>query len=102
MPDYDGTGPKGSGPFTGGGRGYCVLQLPSPGSGGVATGYAGIQGKPVQVAYAPVSQVSAPSYASSPLPSYRWDSFRGGWHHGGRRGRGRLQRRLLQVENPAP
>ena len=24
MPGFDGTGPRGQGPFTGGGRGYCV------------------------------------------------------------------------------
>jgi len=24
MPNFDGTGPRGQGPFTGGGRGYCV------------------------------------------------------------------------------
>ena len=25
MPGYDGTGPRGEGPMTGGARGYCVL-----------------------------------------------------------------------------
>jgi len=25
MPGYDGTGPRGEGPMTGGGRGYCVV-----------------------------------------------------------------------------
>ena len=27
MPGYDGTGPRGRGPMTGAGRGYCVLEL---------------------------------------------------------------------------
>ena len=27
MPGFDGTGPRGMGPMTGGGRGYCVIQL---------------------------------------------------------------------------
>jgi len=27
MPGLDGTGPRGMGPMTGGGRGYCVLPL---------------------------------------------------------------------------
>ena len=27
MPGFDGTGPRGSGPMTGGGRGYCVTPL---------------------------------------------------------------------------
>ena len=43
MPKFDGTGPRGQGPMTGGGRGYCVMRLPSR-PGGVATGYAGLTG----------------------------------------------------------
>ncbi len=27
MPKFDGTGPKGKGPMTGGGGGYCVIPL---------------------------------------------------------------------------
>jgi len=27
MPRFDGTGPRGMGPMTGGGRGYCALPL---------------------------------------------------------------------------
>jgi len=27
MPGFDGTGPRGTGPMTGGGRGYCVLPV---------------------------------------------------------------------------
>jgi len=49
MPGFDGTGPRGSGPFTGGGRGYCALRLPNPESGETVSGYAGIQGMPVSV-----------------------------------------------------
>ena len=30
MPNYDGTGPQGKGPMTGGGRGYCVLSIETP------------------------------------------------------------------------
>ena len=30
MPRFDGTGPMGQGPMTGGGRGYCVVALSSP------------------------------------------------------------------------
>jgi hypothetical protein len=29
MPGFDGTGPGGMGPFTGGGRGFCVVQAPA-------------------------------------------------------------------------
>ena len=28
MPGFDGTGPRGMGPMTGGGRGFCALPLP--------------------------------------------------------------------------
>ncbi|MBN1376391.1 MAG: DUF5320 domain-containing protein [Dehalococcoidia bacterium] len=33
MPGFDGTGPRGQGPMTGGGRGFCTLP---PGSAGAA------------------------------------------------------------------
>ena len=30
MPGFDGTGPRGMGPMTGGGRGYCAVPLATP------------------------------------------------------------------------
>jgi hypothetical protein len=30
MPGFNGTGPRGMGPMTGGGRGYCVVPLSVP------------------------------------------------------------------------
>lgn len=33
MPGFDGTGPKGNGPFTGRGMGYCAIKLDSENSG---------------------------------------------------------------------
>ena len=30
MPNFDGTGPRGKGPMTGCGRGYCVLPVSTP------------------------------------------------------------------------
>jgi len=38
MPGFDGTGPRGMGPMTGGGRGFCAVPLPVnwPISGGRA------------------------------------------------------------------
>ena len=30
MPGFDGTGPRGMGPMTGGSRGYCVVPLSTP------------------------------------------------------------------------
>ena len=41
MPGYDGTGPRGRGPMTGGGRGFCVV----PGSPAVRGGFYGRGGR---------------------------------------------------------
>lgn len=49
MPNFDGTGPKGEGPMTGRGEGYCALVLPLPKEGGTFYGYAGVQGTPVRL-----------------------------------------------------
>jgi hypothetical protein len=47
MPRFDGTGPRGQGPMTGRGEGYCALVLPSSDEEGAPYGYAGLQGTPV-------------------------------------------------------
>ena len=47
MPGFDGTGPRGQGPMTGRGEGYCALVLASPGEESAPYGYAGLQGTPV-------------------------------------------------------
>ena len=48
MPGYDGTGPQGRGPMTGGGGGFCLLKLPrSPDE--ALTGFAGRAGYPVRI-----------------------------------------------------
>jgi hypothetical protein len=47
MPAFDGTGPKGQGPLTGRGGGYCAIRLPTPRSGRVPSGYAGRAQLPV-------------------------------------------------------
>jgi len=46
MPGFDGTGPRGMGPMTGGGRGMCVVNL-SAGSHDAVVGLAGNTGWPV-------------------------------------------------------
>jgi hypothetical protein len=46
MPGYDGTGPRGRGPMTGRGGGFCILRI-SEASGEPVTGFAGISGRPV-------------------------------------------------------
>lgn len=51
MPGYDGTGPAGLGPFTGGGRGYCAVTLPDERKpGALPFGFVGRQGTPVALA----------------------------------------------------
>ncbi len=44
MPRFDGTGPTGGGPMTGGGRGYCSVQVPDE-PGQAPVGYAGLRGR---------------------------------------------------------
>lgn len=48
MPGQDGTGPKGEGPITGCGRGFCILKVDSQ-EPEMANGFAGLAGKPVTV-----------------------------------------------------
>ena len=47
MPRFDGTGPRGQGPMTGRGEGYCAMRIPD--SGEAPYGYAGQQGTPVRL-----------------------------------------------------
>ena len=49
MPVFDGTGPKGQGPLTGRGEGYCAIRLPNPRSRQVPSGYAGRAQAPVHL-----------------------------------------------------
>jgi len=44
VPRYDGTGPRGQGPLTGRGMGFCIVQTSTNGLPGLK-GFAGIQGK---------------------------------------------------------
>jgi len=48
MPAFDGTGPRGLGPMTGRGEGYCAVAFPPPGTGRAPYGYAGVAGAPVR------------------------------------------------------
>jgi len=75
MPRFDGTGPSGEGPMTGGARGYCAVRMPNdPNS--PPTGYAGIAGRPL-------SRLSALGQRLG--LGLRWMRGRGG--RGGGRGR---------------
>jgi len=87
VPGFDGTGPRGMGPMTGGGRGFCVLPL-------------GRIGPPTPATMSPMARTPWPrwnawSYLGSFMrfPYFGMGSFRGrggfgrGRAGGGRRGR---------------
>ena len=80
MPGFDGTGPRGMGPFSGGGRGYCALVLPPPGKGQAPYGYAGVQGTPVRY-----EAPSAAMWPPPPTPAWCGCGRRHGWGQQGRR-----------------
>jgi hypothetical protein len=91
MPAFDGTGPRGLGPMTGRGEGYCAIALPSPGTGRAPYGYAGLAGTPVQPALADSQGMGYP-YARPSVPAAPFALFsalRLGRGLGRRRGRGR-------------
>ena len=48
MPRYNGTGPRGEGPLTGRGDGYCAVKLAEPGE--QPRGIVGLEGRPVNPA----------------------------------------------------
>jgi len=56
MPAFDGTGPRGQGPMTGRGEGYCAVALPQRGQ--VPYGYAGLQGTPVPTGGVPLARLA--------------------------------------------
>jgi hypothetical protein len=86
MPGYDGTGPRGQGPMSGRGEGYCALVLPSPEEGSVPYGYAGLQGAPVRLkAPAPRLSVWRRAVGRFPMAMRRRRTF--GRGRGRRRGR---------------
>ena len=70
MPGFDGTGPLGQGPLTGGGRGYCVLPIGSEGS--IPTMYNRVQGYP-----ASLYNSYGPNYMRYGLHSYNYPWYTG-------------------------
>jgi len=86
MPRFDGTGPRGQGPMTGRGEGYCVLTLPPDEQ--APFGYAGRQGRPVRLGRAPAPMGAGARFSNWPLNPFRraGRAFRRG--RGGGRGRG--------------
>jgi len=69
MPRYDGTGPRGAGPMTGRGEGYCVLELSD--SGTPARGYAGLANNPVRATVPAVTPARSPSVITRRQPGFR-------------------------------
>ena len=81
MPRFDGTGPRGQGPMTGRGEGYCAVKIPE--SGEAPYGYAGLQGTPVSLG----ALVSRPAPGAR-LTRWLRPAVRRGRAFGRRRGRG--------------
>ncbi|MCE5329537.1 DUF5320 domain-containing protein [bacterium] len=71
MPGRDGTGPLGQGPFTGGGRGFCVTPLNN--STRILYGADGLQNYPVNIPYSS-SQVNN-SFINPLYPYYPYQSI---------------------------
>ncbi len=92
MPAFDGTGPRGLGPMTGRGEGYCALVLPSPGITSVPYGYAGLSEVPVRSGYPYEYEAqSLPVTPYPPLGGWPRSGMWFGWGFG--RGRGRARGR---------
>lgn len=89
MPGFDGTGPAGMGPMTGGGRGWCLYPAGYNPYSPLYAGY-GPYPAPTPYAYGPYAPgVGMPAWGYGMRP--RW-GLRGFWGRGigwGGRGRGR-------------
>jgi hypothetical protein len=80
MPGFDGTGPRGLGPMTGRGEGYCALAIDSEGEEPTVRGYTGLHGYPMtaaaaRVALAALNRLCPPLYeriAPVVLDPNRW------------------------------
>ena len=94
MPGFDGTGPRGMGPMTGRGEGYCACTLPSSGTGKPVYGYVGLAGMPQVIGdyrRIPLAKNSADSVGGMSVPFAR--SPRLGLRRGFGRGMGRRRGR---------
>lgn len=87
MPGFDGTGPRGEGPLTGRGEGYCAVQLPDSTVGQPAIGFAGLAGIAVRAHY-PVASLMPVRRPLSGLHPRSWLGRRG-------QGAGRRRNRRL-------
>jgi len=87
MPGFDGTGPRGLGPMTGGSRGYCAIAFRPATPTQTPYGYVGLQGTPVRFA-AQAMPMRWPMFCRR----YAFAAMRRGWPRGGFRGTSRLRR----------
>jgi len=88
MPGFDGTGPRGQGPMTGRGEGYCAMELPV--SGQAPYGYAGLQGVPVRLGMSAAPPTRGGLFARWLRPAMRRGrAFGRGRGRGAGRGQGR-------------
>ena len=86
MPGFDGTGPRGQGPITGRGEGYCSVKIPD--SARVPYGYAGLQGTPLRRDALSIPLAFGARFAQWLFPSLRSvRMFKRGRGAGRRRGR---------------
>ena len=88
MPGFDGTGPRGQGPLTGCGEGYCAVRLPDE-PGQPAYGYAGLQGTPVQMGSPVVRPAFGARFARWLRPVWPGRTLGLGRGRGRQHGRGR-------------
>ncbi|MBN2345252.1 MAG: DUF5320 domain-containing protein [Candidatus Aminicenantes bacterium] len=58
MPGFDGTGPRGKGPMSGKGGGFCLLNIPDS-DAEPQRGFTGLAGKPVSLTYGSFQQERA-------------------------------------------
>lgn len=95
MPGFDGTGPRGMGPMTGRGEGYCAFTIPAPGTGESAYGYAGLASVPGEMtspygvwpAYGSGPYMAPASFIGRRWPRVGRQVGYGGRGRGGGRGR---------------
>ena len=92
MPGFDGTGPMGMGPMTGGGRGFCNPYSPLRATGFAPAAYRPLPAAPIVPAAFPQVPAYPAGFYPGPFGGGSWPQTMGGFprFRGGRRGgRGR-------------
>jgi hypothetical protein len=71
MPGFDGTGPYGMGPMTGGGRGFCALPFPRPLPAQVRRKFTVPYAMPLGIPYYEVSSSLAKTFREEQLDYFK-------------------------------